>query len=35
QVVSPGPDGKAFAVMSFGADGKPGGEGLNSDLMSN
>lgn len=34
QVVSPGPDGKAFAVMSYGADGKPGGEGLNSDIMS-
>ena len=28
----PGPNGKAFAVYSFGADGKPGGEGLNADI---
>lgn len=28
----PGPSGKPFAVYSYGADGKPGGEGQNADL---
>ena len=32
QYTTPGPDNKAFAVYSFGADGKPGGEGLNADI---
>ncbi|MBI1891029.1 MAG: type II secretion system major pseudopilin GspG [Burkholderiales bacterium] len=31
----PGPNGKAFAVYSFGADGKAGGEGLNADIGTN
>ncbi len=32
QIVMPGVDGKPFSVSSFGADGKPGGEGLNADV---
>ncbi|MBB5204485.1 general secretion pathway protein G [Inhella inkyongensis] len=28
----PGPNGQPFSIMSFGADGKPGGEGLNADV---
>ena len=32
QIVMPGLDGKPFSVSSFGADGKPGGEGLNADV---
>lgn len=28
----PGPNNKPYAVYSFGADGKPGGEGLNADI---
>lgn len=31
----PGPNGKPFAVYSLGADGKPGGEGLNADIGAN
>lgn len=34
KITSPGPNGKAFSVISYGADGKPGGEGLNADIMS-
>ncbi|WP_309825851.1 type II secretion system major pseudopilin GspG [Paracidovorax wautersii] len=33
QIVSPGPNGKPFAVMSWGADGKQGGEDLAADIM--
>ena len=33
KIVTPGPNGKAFAVISLGADGKPDGEGLNADIM--
>jgi general secretion pathway protein G len=29
---APGGPGKAFAVYSLGADGQPGGEGLNADI---
>ena len=32
QYKTPGEDNKAFSVYSFGADGKPGGEGLNADI---
>lgn len=32
QYAVPGPDNKPYAVWSFGADGKPGGEGLNADI---
>jgi general secretion pathway protein G len=32
QYTTPGPDNKPYAVYSFGADGKPGGEGLNADI---
>ncbi|MDO8653788.1 MAG: type II secretion system major pseudopilin GspG, partial [Undibacterium sp.] len=32
QYAIPGPDNKPYAVYSFGADGKPGGEGLNADI---
>ena len=32
QTVMPGLDGKPFSVSSLGADGKPGGEGLNADV---
>ena len=32
QYATPGPDNKPYAVYSFGADGKPGGEGLNADI---
>jgi len=28
----PGNSGKSFSVYSYGADGKPGGEGLNADI---
>jgi general secretion pathway protein G len=34
KVVTPGPDGKPFAITSYGADGKPGGDGLNADVLS-
>lgn len=29
---TPGPSGKAFAVYSLGADGQPGGEGMDADI---
>jgi general secretion pathway protein G len=32
QVAMPGVAGKPFSVSSFGADGKPGGEGLDADV---
>lgn len=32
--VSPGPNGLPFEVISYGADGQPGGEGENADLTS-
>lgn len=34
KIVTPGYDGKAFSVISFGADGVLGGEGLNEDITS-
>lgn len=34
QIVVPGREGKAFTIFSYGADGKPGGEGLNADIHS-
>jgi len=30
----PGPDGDPFEVGSYGADGVPGGEGVNADVKS-
>lgn len=30
--VAPGPDGHPYALWSEGADGKPGGSGLNADI---
>lgn len=33
QIVSPGPDGQPFVVVSYGADGRPGGEDLNADIF--
>jgi len=32
--VSPGPNGHPYEVISYGADGQPGGEGENADLSS-
>jgi general secretion pathway protein G len=32
---SPGPNGEDFVIISYGADGAPGGEGDNADLSSN
>lgn len=32
KVTVPGLNGKPFSVMSFGADGQAGGEGLNADI---
>ncbi len=32
--VTPGPDGLPYEVLSFGADGQPGGEGDHADLSS-
>jgi general secretion pathway protein G len=32
QIAMPGVGGKPFSVSSFGADGKPGGEGLDADV---
>ena len=32
QIMMPGLEGKPFTVSSLGADGKPGGEGLNADV---
>ena len=34
QFLVPGPDGKAFEIVSYGADGSPGGEGENADISS-
>jgi general secretion pathway protein G len=34
QYASPGPDGKSYEVLSFGRDGKPGGEGYDADISS-
>ena len=31
-IATPGPNGKPFSITSYGADGKPGGDGLNSDI---
>jgi len=31
---SPGPDGQDFLIISYGADGAPGGEGDNADITS-
>ena len=33
QIAMPGINGKPFSISSFGADGKPGGEGLNADIV--
>ncbi len=32
--VMPGPEGHPFEILSYGADGQPGGEGENTDLSS-
>jgi len=32
--IVPGPDGHPFEILSYGADGEPGGEGENADLSS-
>jgi general secretion pathway protein G len=32
--LAPGPDGEAFEIISYGADGEPGGEGENADISS-
>ncbi|NND02017.1 MAG: type II secretion system major pseudopilin GspG [Acidimicrobiia bacterium] len=32
--VTPGPDGHPYEVISYGADGQPGGDGENADLSS-
>jgi len=32
--VMPGPEGHPFEILSYGADGQPGGEGENADLSS-
>jgi general secretion pathway protein G len=32
--VSPGADGRDYEITSYGADGKPGGEGTNADIFS-
>lgn len=34
QIIAPGPNGKPFTVVSWGADGKQGGEDLAADIMS-
>lgn len=34
EYLSPAPDGSPYGVRSFGADGKEGGEGKNSDIQS-
>ena len=34
QLIIPGPDGHPYEVISFGADGVPGGEGEDADLSS-
>jgi len=33
KIVTPGSNGKSFSVISFGADGRSGGEGLNADIV--
>lgn len=32
QYLSPGTEGRAYDLYSFGADGKPGGEGIDADI---
>jgi general secretion pathway protein G len=32
--VAPGPNGHPFEIISYGADGQPGGEGENADISS-
>jgi general secretion pathway protein G len=32
QYVSPGTDGRDYEIITYGADGKPGGEGYNADI---
>ena len=34
QYASPGPDGKSYEVLSFGRDGKPGGDSYDADISS-
>jgi general secretion pathway protein G len=34
QYASPGPDGKAYEITTYGKDGKPGGEGYDADISS-
>jgi general secretion pathway protein G len=34
QYASPGADGKPYEVLTFGRDGKPGGEGYDADISS-
>jgi general secretion pathway protein G len=34
ELVVPGPDNRPFEVLSYGADGQPGGEGENADISS-
>lgn len=34
QYLVPGPDGHAFEIVSYGADGAPGGDGENADISS-
>lgn len=33
RIITPGVNGKAFSVVSYGSDGQPGGEGLAADIM--
>jgi general secretion pathway protein G len=32
--ITPGPDGRPFEILTYGADGQPGGENENRDLSS-
>jgi general secretion pathway protein G len=32
--VTPGPDGHPYEILTYGADGQPGGEGENADISS-
>jgi general secretion pathway protein G len=34
QYVSPGPNGRDYDIISYGRDGKPGGEGYDADISS-
>jgi general secretion pathway protein G len=34
QYVSPGADGRDYEILSYGRDGKPGGEGYDADISS-